>query len=153
MAQDGVEHKGKGQHMDFKITTDLKSSDVDFLTRKINDEAKSQGITEEAYCFGIFIRDDQGEIIAGANGSVIYGAIYTDQLWVHPEHRGQGLGQRLMAEIHRYGQLQGCKMATVATMDFQNAQGFYERLGYVCDYERSGYFNNHTSMFLVKNLR
>jgi hypothetical protein len=60
------------------------SKNIDFLTEKINEETLQFG---SAYPFAFFIRDEKGKIIAGCNGSVVYGAIYTDQLWVAPNHR------------------------------------------------------------------
>lgn len=51
----------------------------DFLTQKINEETPAQG---RAYQFAFVMYDDHDEIIAGANGAIIFGAIYTDQLGV-----------------------------------------------------------------------
>ncbi len=125
------------------------SQDIDFLTQKINEETPSFGA---AYSFAFFIKNDKGEIIAGCNGSVVFGSIYTDQLWVHPEHRKQGLGQKLMEQVHHYGREVGCTMATVATMSFQGAQRFYENLGYGSDFERPGYIQDSSCIFLRKRL-
>ncbi len=122
---------------------------IEYLTQKINEETADKG---KAYPFAFFIRDDKDMIIAGCNGSVIFGTIYTDQLWVHPLYRRQGLGQQLMEQVHAYGSEIGCHMATVATMDFQNARLFYEALGYQCDFERQGYVENATCLFLKKIL-
>jgi predicted acetyltransferase len=124
-------------------------ADINFLTQKINTETLQYGT---AYLFGFFIRDEMDQIIAGCNGSVIYGAIYTDQLWVAPSHRKLGLGRRLMEQVHDYGRKEHCKMATAVTMDFQQARIFYEKLGYVCDFERQGYVQNSTCYFLRKSL-
>jgi GNAT superfamily N-acetyltransferase len=123
--------------------------DIDFLTQKINQETPDVGT---AYPFAFFIRNNPGEIIAGCNGSVIFGAIYTDQLWVHPNHRNQGVGRQLMEKVHQYGREIGCVMATVASMSFQNARKFYEHLGYQCDFERPGYAKNASCIFLKKIL-
>lgn len=138
--------------MKIQQTLTLKGEDIDFLTQKINEESKNLGIAEEAYPFAFFIRDDREEIIAGCNGSVIYGAIYTDQLWVSPIYRGQGVGRKLMEQVHTYGLAVNCTMATVATMNFQKAREFYESLGYVCDFERAGYVNGARCLFLSKSL-
>lgn len=134
-----------------KIEHTLKPSneDIDFLTQKINDE---NDIGSSAYPFAFFIRDNNNNIIAGCNGFVIYGAIYTDQLWVHPDYRKQGLGRKLMDHVHKYGRKTGCTMATLSTLSFQNARHFYEHLGYQCDFERPGYFNNATGIFLKFDL-
>lgn len=78
--------------------------------------------------------------------------IYTDLLWVHPNYRKKGLGGQLMGKVHDYGREIHCKIATVATMNFQMARGFYERLGYECDLVRPGYVDGAACIFLKKVL-
>lgn len=123
--------------------------DINFLSQKINEESAGKGT---AYQFAFFIRDDSNKIIAGCNGSVIFGAIYTDQLWVCPNFRRQGLGKQLMEQVHRYGRDVGCHLATCATMSFQQSRAFYESLGYRCDFERQGYVKESSCIFLRKTL-
>ena len=135
--------------MKIERTLTPSEQDINFLTQKINEETPDQG---SAYPFAFFIRDNEDAIIADCNGSVIFGAIYTDQLWVSPDYRRQGLGQRLMEQVHHYGQEIGCRLATCATMSFQSARSFYEALGYQCDFERPGYIENATCVFLRKSL-
>lgn len=135
--------------MSIKHTSTPASEDIDFLTQKINQETPEFG---EAHSFAFFIRDERNQIIAGCNGSVIFGSIYTDQLWVHPAHRKNGLGHQLMEAVHDYGHRSGCSMATVATMSFQGAKSFYEKLGYVSDFERHGYTQNSSCIFLKRSL-
>ena len=98
------------------------------------------------------MRDEHNQIIAGCNGSVIFGSIYTDQLWVHPNYRKNGLGHQLMEAVHDYGRKSECSMATVTTMSFQGAKTFYEKLGYVSDFERPGYTQNSSCIFLKRSL-
>lgn len=138
--------------MKIERTLSPSSENIDFLTAKINESTKALGIEEEAYPFAFFIRDDESNIIAGCNGSVVYGSIYTDQLWVNERYRGQGLGKQLMQKVHDYGREIGCTMATVSTISFQNARGFYEHLGYVCDFQRTGYIYDSSCLFLLKSL-
>ncbi len=130
-------------------TSTPKPADVDFLTQKINQETPECG---SAYPFTFFIRNEQNEIIASCNGSIMFGSIYTDQLWVHPDHRKNGLGQQLMKAVHDYGRTCQCSMSTVATMDFQGAKTFYEKLGYVTDFERHGYTGGSSCHFMRKAL-
>ena len=138
--------------MKIERTLSPLGQDIDFLTAKINDSAKALGVNAEAYPFAFFIRDDESNIIAGCNGSVIYGSIYTDQLWVSEAFRGKGLGRQLMECVHDYGREVRWVMATENTMSFQNAGSFYEHLGYVCDFKRSGYSNNSSCIFVKKML-
>lgn len=135
--------------VNIQYTSTPASEDIDFLTQKINQETPEFG---EAHPFVFFIRDERNQIIAGCNGSVIFGSIYTDQLWVHPAHRKNGLGHKLMEAVHDYGRRSGCRIATVATMSFQGAKSFYEKLGYVSDFERHGYTQNSSYHFLRKEL-
>jgi GNAT superfamily N-acetyltransferase len=135
--------------MKIEYTSTPASVDIDFLTQKINQETPEFG---EAYLFSFFVRDENNQIIAGCNGSVIFGSIYTDQLWVHPGSRKNGLGHQLMEAVHDYGRKSGCSMATVATMSFQGAKAFYKKLGYLVDFERAGYTQGSSCIFMKKEL-
>ncbi len=135
--------------LNLQYTSTGASGDIHFLTQKINQETPEFG---EAHPFAFFIRDKDNQIIAGCNGSIIFGSVYTDQLWVHPAHRKNGLGHQLMEAVHDYGRKSGCSMATVATMSFQGAKLFYEKLGYVSDFERSGYTSGSSCIFLKRSL-
>lgn len=135
--------------MKIEQTNTPQSDDIDFLTQKINAETPQFG---QASPFAFFIRDDHESIIAGCNGSIIFGVIYTDQLWVAEDYRGQGLGRKLMNKVNHYARELNCTMATVNTMDFQNARAFYEGLGYECDFARSGYAADSSMIFLKRSL-
>lgn len=135
--------------MNLEYTSTPESVDVDFLTQKINQETPECG---QAHPFAFFIKDEKAEILAGCNGSVIFGSIYTDQLWVHPAYRMQGFGYKLMEAVHDLGRRSRCSMATVATMSFQGSKPFYEKLGYVVDFERPGYTQNSRCLFLKRSL-
>ena len=135
--------------VNIQYTSTPASEDIDFLTQKINQETPEFG---EAHPFAFFMRDEKNQIIAGCNGSVIFGCIYTDQLWVHPDHRKKGLGHQLMEAVHDYGRKSECSMATVTTMSFQGAPSFYEKLGYVQDFKRTGYVNGSNCIFMRKAL-
>lgn len=123
-------------------------TDIEFLTQKINAKTKDYG---EANPFGFFIKEND-IIIAGANGFVIYGIIYTDQLWVDAKYRHQGLGKQLMNRIHDYERENDCALATVQTMSFLNAENFYAKLGYEHNFKRSGYVKDSYCLFMSKHL-
>lgn len=133
---------------EFEITENPISKDLDFLTDQINKDSKGHG---SAYPFAIFLRNQSGEMIAGCNGSIVFGSIYTDQLWVDPNYRNQGIGKEIMEAVHKYGKKQGCILATVTTMDFQ-APNFYNKLGYAVDFSRKGYQKGASCIFMSKKL-
>ena len=135
--------------MKIEFTKNPTSTEIDFLTNAINAETPTFG---EMSPFAFLIRDENGEIIAGCNGYTIYGSIHTDQLWVHPDHRKSGLGKQLMQQVIEYGIQERCIKATLCTMNFQNALGFYQKLGYVIDFEESGYTNDSKCIFLSRKL-
>lgn len=133
----------------FEVTDCPFTGDIDFLTQEIMKEVPP--VYGKAHGFAIFTKDPRGQILAGCSGSIIFGEIYTDQLWVHPQHRGRGLGRQLMNKVHQHGKSQGCKVAAVETMDFQSPQ-FYQKLGYRIDFTRSGYNQGANCLFLSKIL-
>jgi ribosomal protein S18 acetylase RimI-like enzyme len=135
--------------MKIEFTTSPQKDDIDFLTKKIDEETKEYGPMP---AFAFFFRNKNDQIIAGCNGFVVYGAIYIDQLWVHPEYRKKGIARELMDQVHNYSKELGCTMVTLTTLSFQGAQEFYNKLGYKVDFEREGYQNNSKCIFLSKKL-
>ena len=136
-------------NLKIEFTDKPKPDDLDFLADKINEE--NPGFPP-ATPFAFFIKDEAGNIIAGASGFVLFGSIYTDMLWVDTAHRNKGYASSLMDKIHQYGREQGCIMATLSTMSFQNALGFYQKLGYKIDFEREGHIHHSKGIYLRKKL-
>lgn len=130
-------------------TSTPSEAGINFLTNKINQENPEYG---PARPFGFFKKNEEGIILAGCNGFIMFGSIYTDQLWVDNDHRDKGLGKQLMSHVHDLGRKSDCVMATVQTMDFQNALSFYIKLGYKIDYQRKGYVKNASCYFLSMEL-
>ncbi len=135
--------------MDLEHTLHPNIEDINFLASKLNQAAEG---FQSVYPFGFFIKDAANQIKAGINGTIMYNVIYTDQLWVNPDFRKQGLGSQLMEQVHALGHKQGCSMATVCTMSFLGVQKFYEGLGYKVDFVRLGYANGSSCIFLSKKL-
>jgi GNAT superfamily N-acetyltransferase len=135
--------------MKIEITKAPNPADVAFLRQKINEETPEYGAPCSYACY---IRDEKGEIVAGVNGFLGYGTISLGQLWVDKQHRKAGLGRQLLEQVHALGRAEGCKLSTVGTMTFQGAVGFYEKLGYTKDFERSGYLNGSSCLFMRKDL-
>ena len=131
------------------IIFSIDKQDFRFLFDKVSEETKERG---ESSLYGFFAKDEKNNIIAGCYGSLVYGVIYIDQLWVHPDYRKQGFGKKLMEMAHAYGKERGCKKAVLQTMNFQRIPGFYEKLGYVVEFEQFGYCEGSCLIFYAKSL-
>ena len=71
----------------------------------------------------------EGEIIGGILGGTYWGWMYVDILWVHEDHRGKGIGSKLLTEAEKEAKARGCHHVHLDTMSWQ-APDFYNKHGY-----------------------
>lgn len=74
-------------------------------------------------------RDEQGELRGGLLADVCAGWLQVHVLWVDPERRGRGIGQRLLADAETQARDAGACGVMLDTFDWQ-AEHFYLRQGY-----------------------
>lgn len=124
------------------------------------EEILYQGISSNAfdakelapiYPFSIFIKDQEENVLGGVSGTLFYGSLYVDSLWVNKALRHQGWGSRLMQEAEKFGREHGARFVTLNTMDWE-ARSFYEKLGYSIEFTREGYEKDSKMFMLRKNL-
>jgi GNAT superfamily N-acetyltransferase len=81
--------------------------------------------------FAVLIRDPgTGEVLGGLWGVDDFGWAFIVYLFVPSSLRGRNMGTRLIEEAERIARQRGMIGMWVNTFDFQ-AEGFYERLGFV----------------------
>ena len=97
------------------------------------------------------VRDDAGEVIAGFNGHTWGGCCEIAHVWVHENHRGQGLGIALVHAAEAEALHRGCRQVILMTHSFQ-APEFYERLGYVRKYTIDDRPMGHSQIVYGKRL-
>lgn len=128
-----------------------KSDDVQHLNDKIIEEHKKKRTLEPLTFFGFFIRDSEGEILAGCAGNTMYGSLFIGNLWVSEPLRGKGIGTQLMQRAEQLAKERGCHFIALNTFDWE-ALDFYRKLGFTVELERHGFDNDSVFCFLRKNL-
>ena len=73
--------------------------------------------------------DEHGNTIGGILGGTYWGWMYVDILWVHENHRKQGIGSKLLSMAEDEAIRRGCHHVHLDTMSWQ-APEFYKKHGY-----------------------
>lgn len=121
------------------------------VDKGICDYARQQKDMEPFEPFDFFVRDQNGQILAGCGGVMYHGCLYTGSLWVTESLRGKGFGTRLLQAAEQLALNRNCTMATIHTMDWE-ALDFYKHLGYQVELAREGYKKNSIMYVLKKDL-
>jgi len=126
-------------------------ADVAFLEDRLYEfNAGTTGIGD-GRLLGVFLRDDSGNIVAGAAGHTWGDTCELRQVWVAAHARGGGLGRRLMAEAEAEAVRRGCRQLVLSTHSFQ-APGFYRKLGFDVVSELPDYPRGYSQLVLRKRL-
>ena len=127
------------------------SHDIDFLEQRIIDFNYGQARASDGRGLACFVRDEQGQIVAGVSGYTWAGMAEIEFLWVADGLRGEGVGSQLLNAVEAEASARGCALIITSTYSFQ-APGFYRRQGY----EVVGKIENsppgHTNFWLKKDL-
>lgn len=124
--------------------------DLGRLSRGLIENAQQKKDQKPTEPFAFFIRDENNQIVGGANGYMFYGCVYVDQLWVDEKLRGKGYGAELMLAAEKLGKENGCTFAAVNTMDWEGLE-FYQKLGYQVEFKRHGFSKASIFYFLRKD--
>lgn len=103
----------------------------------------------------LFVCELNGEVTATALVSLCSDVMYGDQpfaivenLVVDSQHRGKGLGDRLLREVERFCLEEDCsKMMLMSTATRVDAHRFFERMGFRSDVKRG--FVKYRKQFAV----
>ena len=112
---------------------------------------ETTGITQDEE-FSAFLRDEDGGLMGGMYGWVYGGAAEIALIWVRDDHRGQGLGSRLLQSAEDHARRAGCDQMVIRTHSFQ-APAFYRAHGYGEVASIDDYPRGHTYHLLRKPLQ
>jgi GNAT superfamily N-acetyltransferase len=120
----------------YEISTSPERLDVARVHRFLSTEAYwSPGVAREVVERSIARSLPFGVYVAGSGEQVGFGRVVTDyatfawlaDVYIEPEHRGRGLGKRLVAEVLEHPELQGIRRWMLGTAD---AHELYRRFGF-----------------------
>jgi ribosomal protein S18 acetylase RimI-like enzyme len=137
--------------MTIEVVENPDQSLLDFFTNKIAEYNWQNWEVSERKPLAVQMKNEQGEVIAGATARSFGDWLLLDYLWVSEELRGQNIGSKLLAQIEATGKSRGCVKCLLDTLDFQ-AKPFYERHGYKVEWTQEGYPKTGCKYFMVKAL-
>ena len=81
---------------------------------------------------------------------MITGELQILDIAVHPGHRRQGYGQRLLQTLLLTAKQRGCSIATLeVSRDNMAAIQLYEQIGFITVHERKAYYNDGSDALLL----
>jgi ribosomal-protein-alanine N-acetyltransferase len=94
-------------------------------------------------CFIYLIRTDDADVAGFCAFWKVVDQIHINNLAIHPEFRGRGLGARLLADVLVEAQLMGAAHATLEVRRSNvAARRLYEQAGFVTAGVRTSYYTN-----------
>ena len=143
--------KEKQLKLKFQAVTEPQKDDLESLRESLKAYNDSIAGEYEEKEIAAFVKDSQGDVVAGIYGKLTAGWLYIDWLWVHDELRQRKIGTKLLKQMEDYAISQGIACCHLETTSFQ-ALDFYRKNGY----EIFGKLNDkppgYVSYFLKKEL-
>lgn len=137
--------------MNIEVLENPEKELVDYLDKKIDDFNWEKWEVSERLPLAVQIKNDTGEVVAGATARSFGDWLLLDILWVSEELRGQNVGSQILKKIEEAGKNRGCTKCLLDTLNFQ-AMPFYEKYGYKVQWVQEGYPKTGCKYFMVKQL-
>jgi ribosomal protein S18 acetylase RimI-like enzyme len=136
---------------DLRVEDDPRREDVAVLDERLYEFNAAASGVHDGRLLAIFVREDDGTIVAGMHGWTWGGTGFVQAIWVHEKLRGRGLGTRVRAAAEAEAVRRGCHQMHLDTHGYQ-APGFYRRQGYDVIGELPGWPGDNVRIFLRKRL-
>jgi ribosomal protein S18 acetylase RimI-like enzyme len=120
------------------------SDDIDNFNSEL-EEYTNSFLKDDYEEFSIVARNEDGLVIAGITGFTVWERAGVNTLWVAENHRGNGIGTKLLAQVEKIASEKGARQIETNSMSFQGT-GFFEKNGYkifgMLDNYPAGYYCN-----------
>lgn len=117
----------KPPHLEF--VEEPTASDIEAVVGILGATAEKQHPGGNYRDYGFLLRGEDGAIVGGLTGYVLYGWMFVQFIAVAEEFRGQGLGKMLMEQAEDWARKHGLGGMWLDTFAFQ-APDFYRSLGF-----------------------
>ncbi|MEQ2353044.1 GNAT family N-acetyltransferase [Pseudoalteromonas piscicida] len=124
---------------------------VDFLSNKISEFNWANWEVTERLPLAVEVKDESGEVVAGAAARTFGNWLLLDTLWVSETLRGQNIGSQILESLEAAAKQRGCVKCLLDTLHFQ-AMPFYEKHGYETQWIQEHYPKDGCKYFMVKVL-
>jgi GNAT superfamily N-acetyltransferase len=133
------------------ITTEPTADQVQYLEDRIYEfNSGATGITDGEW-LAIFVKDENGRIVAGICGNTWGGCLEVRQFWVEEARRKQGLGTQLLGAAEQEACRRGCWQVLLMTFTFQ-APAFYAKHGFEVIAVVDDHPRGHKNLLMRKRL-
>jgi GNAT superfamily N-acetyltransferase len=116
--------------MDIFVTDAPDREHIDLINVGLDEYNLAQaGVVDHRRLAVLARAPDTGEVIGGLVGRTTLGLLFVELLYLPAEHRGSGLGARILDAAEREAVSRGCRTGVVYTINFQ-APDFYVKRGW-----------------------
>jgi len=137
--------------MKIEVIENPEQALIDFLDKQIADFNWANWEISKRLPLAVQVKNDQGEVVAGAAARSFGDWLLIDTLWVSEVLRGQNVGSKILTELEMAGKKRGCQKCLLDTLNFQ-AMPFYQKYGYETQWVQEGYPKTGCKYFMVKSL-
>lgn len=115
--------------MKLEIADEIKKKDEGAIFKGLLDYNLARIDDKSPRDLGVYLRDENGEVIAGLTGQTHGNWLTIKYLWVSENLRGQNIGSCILRKAEETARTRGCKYVFLDTFSFQ-APEFYKKYGY-----------------------
>lgn len=137
--------------MKISVVENPEQQFVDFLSNKISEFNWANWEVTERLPLAVEVKDESGEVVAGAAARTFGNWLLLDTLWVSETLRGQNIGSQILKSLEAAAKQRGCVKCLLDTLNFQ-AMPFYEKYGYETQWIQEHYPKDGCKYFMVKVL-
>jgi len=134
-----------------EILQNPEPSLIQFLDNKIAEFNWQNWEVNERKPIAVQIKNNAGDIIAGAAGRTFGNWLLINTLWVSKNLRGKQIGKQLLSTLENAAKERGCITCLLDTLNFQ-AMPFYQKFGYKTQWVQENYPKTGCRYYMVKEL-